>query len=271
MIVFQGPSGNCIPRARIVGYRCPGAAPEIVTDPGSARERRYLGGQFATDVPRLPDGAQSLGVGDGSQIVTIPDHDVLYTVRGTGSQKWLTLPPATRLNQGRPQATMIGDSILYAGQSAISTALPEWDVAFDAVNGRSSLSGIAIADASVRDSDDVVVVELGTNDASVTAFRDHARQILASLDRVPLVLWQTVKAPPEVAPMDEINTVLRQLVASRSNLALADWADLVKEEDLSYDGVHPALGNEDAMSNIVSPMLGRWWAAVTAEQAGCEV
>ncbi len=270
VIVFQGPSGRCIPRTRIVGYRCAAAAPEIVTNAGSAKERRYLGGGFATTVQRLPEGAQSVGVGDGNQIVTNPDRDVLYTVRGSESQKWLTLPDAETVRADGPQATMIGDSILLASQPSMSAQLPGWSIAFDAVNGRSSLSGVAIADTIGTASDDVVVVELGTNDASVTAFRDHARQILTALKDVPLVLWQTVKGPPEVVVnMDEINTVIRQAVASRSNLALADWAGLVREEDLSFDGVHPSLGNEDAMANIVAPMLLRWWSAVTVQEPGC--
>jgi lysophospholipase L1-like esterase len=269
VIVFQGPSGRCIPGSRIVAYRCDGAAPQIVIDGGSARERRYLGGAFATRAAQLPEDAQLLGVGAGAQAVTIPDQNVLYTVRGTENQKWLSIPDAGMVRPDGPQAFMIGDSILYGGQYAITAALPEWTLAYDAVNGRSSVSGVAIAEAQAAAGYDVVVVELGTNDQSETAFRDHARQILTSLKDLPLVLWQTVKGPVEVTAADEINAAIRELATSRGNTAVADWAGSIKDEELSYDGVHPSLGNEDAMARIVAPMLRQWWSAVTAEEAGC--
>ena len=267
VIIFQGPSGRCIPRARLVQYRCQGESPQIVLDAGSTRERRFLGGAFATRLPRLPEDAQVLGVGAGVQAVMVPDQDALYTVRGDETQKWLALPDRDRVLPGAPKAFMMGDSILYGGQSAIAAALPGWDIVFDASDGRSSISGIAIAEAQPTDDLDVVVVELGTNDLSVNPFRDHARAILASFEDVPLVLWQTVKGPVEVVQADGINAAIRELVSSRDNTAVADWAGSVKDEELSYDGVHPALDHQDAMAEIVTPMLRQWWSAVTTEEA----
>ena len=111
--VFQGPSGHCLPRDRLVEYRCDGQAPEIVIDAGSARERRFLGGGFATRISHLPTGAQVLGVGDGTQAVVLPDADQwLFTVKGTEVQRWLALPPAETVTGGGPTAFMMGDSIL---------------------------------------------------------------------------------------------------------------------------------------------------------------
>ncbi|HEY6566927.1 MAG TPA: hypothetical protein VI341_05335 [Actinomycetota bacterium] len=267
VVVFQGPSGRCIPRARLVQYRCPGQAPQFVLDAGSARELRYLGGAFATRVPRLPEGSQVIGVGAGIQAVMVPDQEALYTVRGTETERWLALPDRDRVVGGGPRAFMMGDSILYGGQTDIVAALPGWSVVIDASDGRSSISGVAIAEAQATAGFDVVVVELGTNDLSVKPFRDHARAILASLQDVPLVLWQTVKGPVEVVETEEINAAIRELMSSHKNTAIADWAGSVKVEELSYDGVHPALGHEDAMAAIVSPMLRRWWSAVTADEA----
>lgn len=270
VIVFQGPSGRCIPRGRLVQYRCVGEAPQVVLNSGSPRERRYLGGAFATRVPRLPDGAQVIGVGDGIQAVMVPDQDALYTVRGTETQKWLALPDRDRVLPGAPSAFMVGDSILYGGEGPIAAGLPGWTVTFDAMNGRSSVSGVAIADAQAGAGFDAVVVELGTNDFSVHSFREHARAMLASFDHVPLVLWQTVKGPVGVVEADEINAAIRELVSSRDNTAVADWAGSVKDEDLAYDGVHPALGHEDAMAQIVTPMLRQWWSALTSEEVAKE-
>ena len=53
VIVFQGPDGECIPRTGVVEYRCDGAAPIVVFDQGSERERRFLGGAFGVEVARL--------------------------------------------------------------------------------------------------------------------------------------------------------------------------------------------------------------------------
>ena len=124
--VFQGPSGHCLPRDRLVEFRCDGQAPEIVIDAGSARERRFLGGGFATRIGRLPSGSEVLGVGDGTQAVVLPDAEQwLFTVKGTEVQRWLALPPAETVTGGGPTAFMIGDSILDGGQYAIAAALPD--------------------------------------------------------------------------------------------------------------------------------------------------
>jgi lysophospholipase L1-like esterase len=269
--IFQGPGGHCLPRDRIAGYRCRGVAPEIVIGTGRRDERRFLGGAFAARVPKLPENARVVGVGDGAQVIEVPDlPDRLYTVRGTEVQRWLWVPPAATVTPGGPDAFMIGDSLLYGGQYAIADALPGWQLGFDAENGRSSSSGVTIAQAQSVLDHDVVLVELGTNDQSATAFRANATEILAALKRVPLVLWQTVKGPPDVVDADEINQVIRELTGERGNTAIADWAGGVKEEELGEDGVHPTSDHEDAMARLVSPMLRQWWSAATATEAGCD-
>ena len=85
----------------------------------------------------------------------------------------------------------------------------------------------------------------------------------------PLVLWQTVQGPVGAVQAEGVNAAIRDLVGSRPTAAIADWAGLVGEEELSYDGVHPDLGHEDAMAGVVAPMLTRWWNATTADEPGC--
>jgi hypothetical protein len=269
VVVFQGPSGRCLPRERLVEYRCAGSPPLLVVDAGSARERRYLGGAFATKIGQLPEKSQVLGVGNGTQAVVVPDQEGMYTVHGPDVFRWLTLPAAGSVEPGGPEAFMLGDSLLFGGQFAITEALPGWTLTYDGENGRGSASGVAIAGANGASGHDVVVVELGTNDRSVEAFRENARSILGSLRSVPLVLWQTVKGPEDVVPADEINAAIRQLIAARPQVALADWAGLVKDEELGFDGVHPLAGFEDAMARLLSPMLTGWWSAVTADRVRC--
>jgi hypothetical protein len=256
-------------RDQLVGYRCQGSAPTIVVDAGTPRERRYLGGPFATPVPDLPVNAEVLGVGGGIQAVSVPSLGAMYTVQGTSASRWLALPPADEIRPGGPTAFMIGDSILDGGQFDITASLPEWTIGFDALNGRGSVSGIPIAETQADAGDDVVVVELGTNDQSVDAFRDHARQIMDSLKDVPLVLWQTIKGPEDVVSQTEINTAIGQMVSARPNAAIADWATAVGDEELTLDGIHPTSDHEDAMARILTPLLRQWWGAVTDDDPRC--
>ena len=266
--VYQGPDGECIPRDEVVGYRCEGIDPVVVFDAGSETERRFVGGQFAVAVPRLPDGAEVVGVGDGAQLVTVPDGSRwLYTVRGSAVWRWLALPPAGTVAEDPPQAFLLGDSLLDGGTPALLAALPDWTLEVDALNGRGSGSGATIAEARMAE-DQVVVVELGTNDRSVEVFEDNAKRILAAFRDTPLVLWQNVQGPPDVVPAEEINAAIEAAAGRRSNVSIADWDTEVPEEVL-FDGVHPDGEHQDALANLIAPMLTRWRSAAT-EQPACE-
>ncbi len=266
--VYQGPDGECIPRDEVVGYRCEGVDPVVVFDAGSETERRFVGGEFAVPVPRLPDGAEVVGVGDGAQLVTVPDGSRwLYTVRGSAVWRWLALPPAGTIAEDQPQAFLLGDSLLDGGTPALLAALPDWTLEIDALNGRGAGSGATIAEARVAE-DQVVVVELGTNDRSVEVFEDNATRILAAFRDTPLVLWQNVQGPPDVVPAEEINTAIEAAAGRRSNVSIADWDTEVPEEVL-FDGVHPDGEHQDAIANLIAPMLVRWRSAA-AEQPACD-
>ncbi|MGH2630077.1 MAG: hypothetical protein ACRDHI_05920 [Actinomycetota bacterium] len=264
--MFQGPDGECIARERLVGYRCDGAAPLVVFDAGSASERRFLGGAFAVPVPSLPDASEVIGVGDGAELVAVRDEPRrLYTVRGSSIDRWLSLPDAATLGSG-PRAFMLGDSILDGGMTDMSLALPGWTIEIDASNGRSSGEGASIAESRVAD-DDVVVVELGTNDRDPDAFRGNARRILAAFSDASVIFWQTVEGPPEVVEADVINTEIVAIAGRRPNVAIADWASEVSDEFL-FDGVHPDPQHQGAMAGLVAPLIRTWWRSATTAP-GC--
>jgi hypothetical protein len=266
--VYQGPDGECIPRDEVVGYRCEGVDPIVVFDAGSEIERRFVGGEFAVPVPRLPEGAEVVGVGDGAQLVTVPDATRwLYTVRGSAVWRWLALPPAGVLAAEPPRAFLLGDSLLDGGAPALLAALPDWTIEIDALNGRGSGSGVAIAETRVVE-DQVVVVELGTNDRNVDVFTDNAKRILAAFREVPLVLWQNVQGPPDVVPAEEINAAIEAAAGRHANVSIADWDTAVPEEVL-FDGVHPDGDHQDSVANLIAPMLLRWRSAGT-EQPACD-
>lgn len=265
--VFQGPGGECLPRSRVVGYRCEGRDPLVVLGAGSDDERRFLGGRFGVPVGALPEGSEVIGVGDGAQLVSVLDEPRrLYTVRGATITRWLALPePAATVI---PSAFMLGDSLLDGGAPAILAALPDWAIEVDALNGRGSAAGAAIAEARTAD-EPVVVVELGTNDQSADGFAANASRILRAFRSVPLVVWQNVQGPPDLVPVaDEINAELVRQAGRRPNVSIADWDGTVAEEIL-FDGVHPDPDHQDAMADLLAPMLTGWLGAV-AGPAACE-
>jgi len=262
--VYQGPDGECIPRSRVVGYRCEGADPIVVFDAGGGAERRFLGGAFTVAVPALPDGAEVVGVGDGAQLVALPDEPHrLYTVRGSSVWRWLALPSISAIASDPPQAFMVGDSLLDGGAPALVASLPGWTVEVDALPGRGSATGATIAEGRIVE-DQVVVVELGTNDRSAEAFATNAERILSAFRNVPLVLWQNVEGPPDVVEAEEINAAIEVTAGRRPNVAIADWGSDVPDEYLG-DGVHPDPEHQDAMATLVAPLLQRWREAATAE------
>jgi hypothetical protein len=169
-----------------------------------------------------------------------------------------------------PSVVVIGDSIAAGADPWLKASLPGWIVTVDAEIGRASASGVAIAGAVAEASPapNVVVVELGTNDADPAAFRTNADAILASLEDVGLVIWQTTHGP--MAHVPAVNAQIRRVVRRYPNTTLADWNAFVPVEDLSSDGVHPLGDHEDDMAKLVAPLLQTWVASASHPiQAGC--
>jgi hypothetical protein len=151
---------------------------------------------------------------------------------------------------------VIGDSIADGAEPFITEALPTWTVDFDAIIGRATNSALAVAAAQAAARPDVVVIELGTNDADPAAFRANAVAILDALRHVPLVVWQTAHGPMENVP--GVNIHIRGLAERYPNVVVADWDTFVNDDELSSDGVHPAPGHEALMAQLIGPILTRW-------------
>jgi len=221
---------------------------------------------FTVAVPRLPEGAQVIGVGDGAQLVIVASDDRrLYTVRGSSIWRWLAVPPASDMPLD-PQVYMLGDSLLDGGAPSLIAALPEWTIEIDASPGRGTSTGASIAEARTAN-DEAVLIELGTNDRSPAVFATNAKRIVSAFRDVPLVLWQNVQGPPDVVPAAEINALIDTLAGRMPNVAIVDWDEGVAEEDL-FDGVLPDPEHQNAMAALIAPMLQRWRAAAT-QQPGC--
>jgi lysophospholipase L1-like esterase len=271
-VTFEGANGACLPAARLETVQCdPNLAAVMVRDAGTPRERRNLGGAYRVPVRKLPEGATVLATRDGTRIYQVPTEPSSIWVDESGDiTRWPALPAHIPWGGRQPSAFFIGDSITDGAQPYIETALPDWTLGFDAVVGRGSEGGIAPAEsqAATIPPPDVVVVELGTNDAAPDAFAQNVTQIMQGLKDVPLVVWQSVHSPATDVP--QINETIRRIAAANPNTTLADWNSFVTDDMLVSDGVHPLSEHEGAMADLVAPILKGWRDAVEGTgQAAC--
>jgi hypothetical protein len=265
ILTFRAPDGTCIPADELLGYACDTSAlPPMIVRGGASEQggRRFVGGRYAVTVPSLPGGVRPIGSAGELQALAAPgDPTALYVRTGDRVERWLALPREPVASP--PSAWFIGDSIALGAQPWIEEALPAWETTFDAEIGRGSGSGVGIATVAAQALPDVVVVELGTNDASTDDLAANAAAILEILRDVPLVVWQSTHGPEETVP-SENNAAITVAVAASPNATIADWDRWVDEDVLNPDGVHVQPSHEDEMAKLVAPFLTHWLAAMAA-------
>lgn len=263
---FRSTEGRCVPAGRLLHVRCGDKLdPVVLVGARTSSPVLFLGGRFAVPVASPPEEAGVVGEAEDVRISMPEDEsDWLYVGEGDGVARWLSLPGPWAVSTP-PEALLMGDSILAGSEPFVSSALGEWSTRIDAVVGRPSAAGVAMAAESALLPPDVAVVELGTNDADPVAFRAHADGILASFAGVPFVLWVNVHSPAEAAP--DVNREIRLAAASVPNAAIANWNAAAPAADLSADGVHLSPGHEGAFAKFLAPFLLAWHAAVNGRGA----
>ena len=283
--------GSCLPGDVMVLYRCAAGAVPVLRISSVAGPALFLGGPFAVPVTTLPAHVRFAGRGRATEILIAdpltpdpspgaslsaspspngapaPDPEPLVYVRHDGvTERWLRLEGRRTLSHP-PIVWLIGDSILDGGRDALETRLAGWSLTLDAEVGRSSSSGVALAQEAADQGADAVVVELGTNDPSSSAFRGYLIDTLNVLAGVPLVIWQTVKGPEEATNIPAVNATIREIVPTYPNVVIADWEAFVPVEALQEDGIHPGEGFEYLESDLLLPMLSEWRATLSTEGA----
>jgi hypothetical protein len=283
--------GSCLPGDVMVLYRCaPGAVP-VLRISSAAGPAQFLGGPFAVPVKTLPAHVRFAGKGHGTEIliadpispnpspgasisaspsaegVSAPDPEPLVFVRHDGlTERWVRLE-GRRTRNDPPIVWVIGDSIMDGGRDPMEAQLADWNLILDAEVGRSSSSGVALAQEAADQGADAVVVELGTNDSSSAAFRGYLIETLNILAGVPLVIWQTAKGPEDATNIQAVNETIREVVPTYPNVAIADWEVFVPSDALQEDGIHPGEGFEHLESDLLVPMLSEWRATLSTEGA----
>ena len=283
--------GSCLPGDVMVLYRCGPEAVPVLRVSSVAGPALFLGGPFAVPVKTLPAHVRFAGRGRGTEVliadplppspspgasisaspsaegVPAPNPEPLVYVRHDGlTERWLRLE-GRRTRNDPPILWLIGDSIMDGGREPLEARLADWNLTLDAEVGRSSSSGVALAQEAADGGADVVVVELGTNDSSSAAFRSYLVETLNILAGVPLVVWQTAKGPEEATNIPAVNATIRDVVPTYPNVVIADWEALVPADALQEDGIHPGEGFEHLESDLLLPMLSAWRATLSTEGA----
>jgi hypothetical protein len=302
--VVKSGSVRCIPPEDAVVYRCGEELPPVAAVRGEdGVRRRFLGGRYAVSIPRIPGDAFELGRAGDRRLYVVPgDPHWLYVGTPEGPERWLVMPidrlayprlPAPSVSSSLspsvspttspsvslvtptvtidfatvPSATIVGDSIMAASTELMTEFLPGWSLTFDTEIGRGSSSGIPIAEsiATSLDPSDIVVIELGTNDADADTFRENAEQILDALTDRPLVIWQTAHGPLE--EIQGVNEAIMQLAATFPNVAVADWDRHIREDALSGDGIHPTPEGLLQVPALLVPFMRAWAEAAAGRGA----
>ncbi|HTG46605.1 MAG TPA: hypothetical protein VK646_02995 [Actinomycetota bacterium] len=256
--------GSCLAPRKAVLYRCDPSFDPVFALGIESLPHRFLGGAYAVPVATLPDDARAIGVSSFGGLFLSADQRRLYVEAGGLIERWLTLPDPNRIEQP-PTAFMIGDSILDGAKDAVVSALPDWTVSIDALIGRGSGGGVAVAEAMPQPPPDVAVVELGVNDADPAVFAENQQRILAAVGSADLVVWVTAHGPELAVP--GVNRAIFTAMGELPNGAVLDWDRLVPPEDLGSDGVHPVAGQEGLLASFLTPYLESWMLASTGRGA----
>ena len=277
--------GSCLPGDVLVLYRCAPTAIPVLRVSSVDGAALFLGGPFAVPVSSLPAQVRFAGDAGGTEVLIadplppptpspagssslaaspsvegdpIVEPERLVYVREEGrTERWLRLEGRQRLHDP-PIVWIIGDSIMDGGREEVEAALADWSLTLDAEVGRSSSSGVELAQAAVEQDADAVVIELGTNDTSSSVFRAHLVETRDTVAGVPLVIWQTARGPEDDLSIPEVNAAIREVAPTYPNVSIADWTAFVLDEAVQTDGIHPDEGFQGLEADLLVPILSEW-------------
>lgn len=279
-----GVDGACIPSDRLLEYRCSARMAPVIqmgVEPGRG-VRPYLGGRFASPVDELPPEAVFAAIGSlGASVYTDPSNpSVLYVKSGVSVRRWLRVPKWPPRHAGTasaavssvvpspspvgpangPHAYFMGDSVLLAAQIPIEAALPEWNVAFDAVVGRTTPEGLAVVQGQAPFVRGAVVIHVGENDLFETdaEFAEQVQEIMRAFAAAPMVVW--VNLHESTTQYEDFNRRLAEVVSGFPNGVVADWNAVAPVDGIVSDGIHLNTVGAQAFGDLVLDYLLQWQA-----------
>jgi hypothetical protein len=257
--------GSCAPFRQAFAYRCDPVDPAVAVVDDGRGIRRFLGGSYAVPVPALPPQAFAIGVTGFGALYQDPSDPSFLWVEADGTvSKWLALPNPNKLSDP-VTVQMIGDSILDGGQTEVVAGLPDWTVSIDALIGRGSDGAAGVAESLPSPAADVVLIEIGVNDADASYTAANAQRIIAAQGDARVLVWLTAHGPEPQVPA--VNQAIFDAMGPLSNGAVLDWNNLVPLDALSSDGIHPDAGRQGTLASIIDPYLQGWLDAVEGRGA----
>ncbi len=169
---------------------------------------------------------------------------------------WLVAPLRARAQAPAQmpalRVSMYGDSVLLGAREELLAQFAGQPVTVDAVENRSLLGAITLLQNAGPALGDVVVLDLGYNDAAdPTVFRGRIDGAMAALTGVKRVLWlnQHDWGPGRAG----MNAELTAAAARYPNLEIIDWnAEVTAHPDEVYaDAIHLTPSGQQAMAALV--------------------
>ena len=177
----------------------------------------------------------------------------------------LVTPTAGAQAQTAPlRVSIYGDSVLLGAKEELLAAFADQQPAVDAVEDRSLLGAIELFRQAGPTLGDVVVLDLGYNDAADAAvFRGRIDEAMGALSGVRRVLWlnQHDWGPGRAG----MNAELAAAAARHPNLDVLDWnAEVATHPDAVYaDAIHLTPSGQTAMATLVRGAFDRYLESLT--------
>src|SRR3954447_16696524 len=174
------------------------------------------------------------------------------------------MPAQTPAQTPALRVSVYGDSVLLGAREELLAQFAGQPITVDAVENRSLLGAITLFQDAGPALGDVVVLDLGYNDAADPAvFRSRIDGAMAALTGVKRVLWlnQHDWGPGRAG----MNAELAAAAARYPNLEVIDWnAEVVAHPDEVYgDSIHLTPAGQTAMAALVRQHYDRYVASLT--------
>jgi hypothetical protein len=162
------------------------------------------------------------------------------------------------------RVAIFGDSVLLGAREELLAEFAGQQVSVDAVEDRSLLGAIGVFRSGGPALGDVVVLDLGYNDASDPAvFRGRVDDAMTALAGVPRVIWlnQHDWGPGRAG----MNAELAAAASRYPNLDVVDWnAEVAAHPEYVYaDAIHLTPAGQPAMAAVVRARFDRYVTSLT--------
>jgi len=151
----------------------------------------------------------------------------------------------------------LGDSLAVGSAPELERKLTGRTVTTLAARDRTSAQGLSIL-RGVSTVPSTIVVQLGTNDSDVRAFRANVRSIVAVARLASAKVWWVNISRPVLngTSASELNAVLTAEAARQDNLQIIDWKAAVAAATVQLsDDVHPTAAGYDKRATLIADAL----------------